>query len=197
MKKIDLTGQKYNRLLALHRAPHPSGRPGWMCRCDCGVEKIIKQEDIRSGDTKSCGCLNKEKRSARAKAMYRKIIKYEPRVGTATRIWKKRYGEMKFNDFFELSQQNCYYCGSEPDNLQNAYKGDPNSAPATIAAGDFRYSGLDRVDNNLPHTRENCVPSCKFCNYAKRDRSVKDFEAWAERLFLTIQARKATSASDS
>ena len=32
----------------------------WLCKCECGIEKIILGNHLKSGHTKSCGCLHKE-----------------------------------------------------------------------------------------------------------------------------------------
>lgn len=42
--------------------------------------------------------------------------------------------------------------------------------------------GIDRYDNDKGYEVENCVPCCKHCNYAKRDRSADDFHTWIEAL---------------
>ena len=58
---IDITGQRFGRLLALERVGTDNTRNSlWLCRCDCGVEVIVKSASLRSGNTRSCGCLRKE-----------------------------------------------------------------------------------------------------------------------------------------
>lgn len=57
-KKLDLTGQRYGRLMVLAPAENIGGRTAWLCRCDCGQETIVKTYHLRSGHTKSCGCQN-------------------------------------------------------------------------------------------------------------------------------------------
>lgn len=65
---IDLTGQKFGRLLILARANNspgipsrPCGQVQWRCRCDCGSVTTVKGNDLKRkvGKTKSCGCLRK------------------------------------------------------------------------------------------------------------------------------------------
>lgn len=60
---LDLTGQRYGRLLVLSSAGG-QGRQGdyWNCRCDCGRICVCHKERLRSGNTKSCGCLREEQR---------------------------------------------------------------------------------------------------------------------------------------
>ena len=58
---IDLTGQRFGRLVAIEKAPHVKGVPVyWTCRCDCGTVKDIAAVSLRNGSTRSCGCLQKE-----------------------------------------------------------------------------------------------------------------------------------------
>ena len=95
-------------------------RTAWRCRCDCGNIKDIKSEALKSGDTKSCGCLNIEKRKERSYKLYSSLRKLDPVTATAKRVWKRNYKELAFEDFLKLSQQNCYYCGAIPNNKQNS-----------------------------------------------------------------------------
>jgi len=55
----DLQGQKFGRLKVLSLLKS-HGRTRWLCRCDCGVEKEIAANHLRTGHIKSCGCLNLE-----------------------------------------------------------------------------------------------------------------------------------------
>lgn len=60
-KFIDLTGQKFGRLTVIERAKnYKSGQSRWLCKCNCGNEKVIGATNLRRGYTKSCGCLSKE-----------------------------------------------------------------------------------------------------------------------------------------
>ncbi len=65
---IDLTGQRFGRLVVLGREGNArigkdgQYRPAWRCICDCGTECIVAGTNLRSGNTKSCGCLRKRGR---------------------------------------------------------------------------------------------------------------------------------------
>ena len=58
--KLDLTNQKFERLLVVKPAPNKNGRTAWHCLCDCGKEIIVTTKSLRDGNTRSCGCLHKE-----------------------------------------------------------------------------------------------------------------------------------------
>lgn len=62
-KRKDLTGQRFGRLLVTscnEEVSRIKGRLCWNCVCDCGTERIVGGQDLKSGKTKSCGCLKKE-----------------------------------------------------------------------------------------------------------------------------------------
>lgn len=61
---IDLTNQKFGRLTVLER-DYSKAKTYWICQCECGVIKSVWSRNLRTGRTKSCGCLNKEKTSER------------------------------------------------------------------------------------------------------------------------------------
>lgn len=68
MKIIDLTGQRFGRLIVLSRTNNDSqGKPRWICKCDCGAETTVASADLKKKGrgTKSCGCLARERASAR------------------------------------------------------------------------------------------------------------------------------------
>ena len=60
-KRIDLAGHVFGYLTAVSIAERGAGGATWLCRCKCGNEKIIRLSSLRSGTTKSCGCLRNEK----------------------------------------------------------------------------------------------------------------------------------------
>lgn len=57
---IDLTGEKYGRLTVVSLDRVERRKAYWKCVCDCGLTVIANGNNIRSGNTKSCGCLRRE-----------------------------------------------------------------------------------------------------------------------------------------
>lgn len=57
-KSVDLTGMRFGKLTALRRVENKGKYTAWMCRCDCGKEKVVTTHDLRAGHTKSCGCMS-------------------------------------------------------------------------------------------------------------------------------------------
>lgn len=73
----DLIGVRFDRLLVLEYSYEHLGvkrNSHVICKCDCGVEKIVSTYNLKSGNVKSCGCKHEE-----FKEMFRKKRKdYEP-----------------------------------------------------------------------------------------------------------------------
>lgn len=67
---------------------------------------------------------------------------------------------------YELSQGQCYYCGRSKVNKTQ----------------DFRYVGLDRIDNNKGYTFDNVVSCCKTCNAMKGKMPMAEFIEQAKRI---------------
>lgn len=61
-KHMDLTGQRFGRLVAVERLTerNEQGEYPWLCRCDCGTETVVRFRNLRRGMTKSCGCQRAE-----------------------------------------------------------------------------------------------------------------------------------------
>lgn len=83
-KLLNLKGKTFGGLTVLERADdyiYPDGRKRvqWLCECDCELKTrlIVKANDLRSGHTKSCGCLQKEITADRNRIESKKYNRYE------------------------------------------------------------------------------------------------------------------------
>jgi hypothetical protein len=59
-KFLNLTGQRFERLLVIENYMIKNHRAYWLCQCDCGNKKFVYVNNLKTGHTKSCGCLNSE-----------------------------------------------------------------------------------------------------------------------------------------
>lgn len=65
-KFIDLTGQRFGRLVAIKRVEDQISENGnhktmWLCKCDCGNTKVVSARELRKENgTRSCGCYRSE-----------------------------------------------------------------------------------------------------------------------------------------
>lgn len=57
----DITGKRFGKLVAIERIGSRNGKALWRCRCNCGKYTDVPGSALRSGGTKSCGCLHNER----------------------------------------------------------------------------------------------------------------------------------------
>lgn len=84
---IDLTGERFGRLVALkHAGRSEKGGTLWLCRCDCGNEKVVFAANLGRKNTTSCGCERKRVASKRARTHgMRRSPEYRTWAGMLTR----------------------------------------------------------------------------------------------------------------
>lgn len=57
----DMTGEKFGRWTVIQKAKKgKNGETQYLCRCDCGTEKVLRRSSLTSGNSRSCGCLSRE-----------------------------------------------------------------------------------------------------------------------------------------
>lgn len=89
--------------------------------------------------------------------------------------YKGRIFEIDREIFEMIILQKCYYCGCEPEiSNYDKYK-------------NIKTNGIDRKDNNLGYTINNCVTCCKRCNYLKKDMSHDDFLDLINKIYNNIK----------
>lgn len=64
----DLIGQKFGRLTVIAFDGVKNRKAWWKCTCDCGLSVLVNTGNLRSGNTKSCGCFRREITKARGKS---------------------------------------------------------------------------------------------------------------------------------
>lgn len=174
-RPIDETDNRFGRWLVVGRAARRGGEPAalWRCRCDCGNESIVRGWMLRKGASQSCGCLHRERTSARASlptgvaGLNRAIANIQSNARRRGYEWELSRVETE-----ALVAGNCYYCGGTPNQRSRARN------------GDYRYNGIDRVDNATGYVSSNVVACCFTCNSAKASMSKAEFLQWVERVYL-------------
>ena len=147
--------------------------PRYRCICVCGKEKIVSSRGLKLTSS-SCGCKNQGRWKKGTFAPSHQIDKFATLRGRYRRDAKSRgYDFLLTNEEFDyLIQGECFYCGSQKQSKQMY---------------NFReevfYTGIDRVDNSIGYTVENCVPCCKNCNSLKKAVSKEIIKRAYEFLF--------------
>ena len=162
-REKDLSGKVFENLTFIKKIDKK-----WEVRCSCGNVKYYLAKTF--GKIKSCGCTRKNINKKNIEKAHIKL--YKGKYSKLKKMYKKEYsdGDILFEDFLNLSFKNCYYCNKEPSNLcKNTNK---------LFGEDVYYNGLDRIDNNLGHYKNNVVPCCKYCNIMKSTYSIDNFKDW-------------------
>ena len=60
---INEVGNKYGKLTVVKRVANKNNKVMWLCQCDCGNTVEVAGASLRNGNTKSCGCYQKEQAS--------------------------------------------------------------------------------------------------------------------------------------
>lgn len=92
---IDLAGQRFGRLTALSFSHiGPRRHAYWLCRCDCGGEKVVQSGKLTQGRVKSCGCLKPTPHGhgGRRSPEYRSWLAMKTRCTNPNHARYKRYG---------------------------------------------------------------------------------------------------------
>lgn len=147
----DITGQKFGRLTAIEYAGRKGRRTMWLCKCDCGNEKIVNATHLRNGHTVSCGCKLKEINQSVGKICYKNGL-------SGTRI-SRIYWNMinrcyyeKFRTFKHYGGRGIKVCNEWlPSN--NGYL---NFCNWSMANGYNDNLTIDRIDNNGNYEPRNC-----------------------------------------
>lgn len=66
MARQNLENKKYGKLTVIKYLENKGIHPMWECFCECGNKTIVASTQLKTGHTKSCGCLRKELGSKRA-----------------------------------------------------------------------------------------------------------------------------------
>lgn len=205
----EIVGKTFFRLTVMQYVGRhkKSGRDHWLCRCSCeeNTLKVVGGKELLNGNTRSCGCLQREIASAIG-SRTGKI--HQPRAARVSADKRKRpAGESNFSHLirqyrrdankrnlrFELSEEecriffksDCYYCGSSP----TAVLENPGSH------GAFVYNGIDRRNSNLGYVPSNCVSACFACNLGKFLQTEEEFYVWIAECYRTLHAPKETKVN--
>lgn len=166
-KKVKIPiGFRFGSLTVLDNFERRNGKIYWSCRCECGQEKFVYSSSLISGDVFTCGCgYMTNSNTGSVKKYYRSYINGA----------KKR--DLQFSitvdDFIEIIQKDCHYCGSPPVKQKSLSK-----------IQSIKCNGLDRVDNNLGYRLDNIVACCWKCNLMKSAMNENEFLSQIDKIYL-------------
>jgi hypothetical protein len=171
-KASDLRRKRFGRLVAIRRV-YRKKASYWECLCDCGKTTLVRRDHLVQGHSQSCGCLQIEKTINRCWKGHEEI---------SGKYWYDLNRNAKFRlvDFeitideawkiFLFQNRRCYFTGD----LLCFAKGKSDSKCQTAS--------LDRLDNKLGYTKENCRWVHKSVNRLKNDFALEEFLALCSKV---------------
>jgi len=158
-------GQRFSMLTVVERWSEVVGghsKAFCKCLCDCGSGKVVREDALMRGSTKSCGCATV--------SFHHKLADGESYLNFLVHTYTRNAarGRHRFDlsrdEFKRLIVAPCAYCGAAPTKSIH-YNSDSR----------FVHHGIDRVDSAGDYVAANCATACKDCNRFKRDLSLDAF----------------------
>lgn len=142
VKKLDLKGKRFGRLIAIKEAGRAkNGAVLWECKCDCGNIKICQAAGLKSGGSKSCGCIKDEgNHTTHGKTYSSEYRCWGSMIQRCTNPNKK--------DFKYYGGRGITVCDQWVKSFENFYK-DMGPRPS------LKHT-IDRIDNDLGYFKDNC-----------------------------------------
>lgn len=143
----DITGQRFGRLYVISFDHLSEGKnlAYWRCVCDCGKEAVVRGTCLRSGESKSCGCLARELSSIRNST-------HHCRNTRLYHIWidmRQRCMNPNQPDYPRWGGRGISVCEPWLESFDNFRKW-------AMESGYTDYLTIDRIDVNGNYCPENC-----------------------------------------
>ncbi len=144
----DLTGQRFGRWLVISQTPYRSSKSVmWLCRCDCGTERLVNGANLRKGITKSCGCYNSEKAIEHCRSMAKHNL-HNTRLYHIWNSMKMRCQNSNAANYKNYGGRGITVC-EEWQSFEPFYEW-------SMVTGYRDDLTIDRIDNNGNYEPNNC-----------------------------------------
>lgn len=144
MKKLNLIGEKFNRLLVLSEMPIRNMKTYWKCKCDCGNIITVQGSALTTDQTQSCECLQKERAS---------VASFKHKLTQSTEYYS--WTNMKTRCLNPNSQDYADY-GGRGIRICETWKDDFLKFLSDMGKKPSKKHSLDRIDVNGNYCPENC-----------------------------------------
>lgn len=144
--RLDLTGQRFGRLVAVEFLCRLNLHSMWKCVCDCGNETIVTLNNLRKNHTTSCGCASSRHTIGEKTSTHG--LRNHPTYSTWTSMRNRCYWS-KSNRSKHYKLRGIVVCNEWKDSFENFYEWSINN-------GWKPGLQLDRINNNGNYEPPNC-----------------------------------------
>ena len=142
---IDITGKRFGLLTVIKYAETIGKHAMWECRCDCGISKIFRGGHIKSGASRSCGCLISDTATITATTHG---LSNAPEYGVWVNMKTRCYNKSN-KSFPDYGGRGIAVCNRWLDSFSNFYA-DMGPRPSPNMT-------IERINNDQGYSPENCV----------------------------------------
>ena len=142
-----IVGERYGRLITTERTSRYGAKAKWKCLCTCGTVLVVAGSNLRSGHTKSCGCLRREIGTTK------RLTHGDTRNGQRTREY--RCWRSLFDRCDRPSSQSYVRYGLRGIGICDRWRADFANFLADMGRCPEGMT-IDRIDNNGAYTSDNC-----------------------------------------
>ena len=143
--EIDITNNRYGRLVAIKKEKSINGQNMWLFQCDCGKQKIINKYSVIRGFTNSFGCYHKEQ----------DVLKHTTHNMSKTRLYRC-WQDMK-NRCYNPSRKKYKIYGGRGIIVCSEWKNSFENFSDWSLRNSYKEGlSLDRIDVNGNYCPENC-----------------------------------------
>lgn len=187
MKKLNLLGQKFGRLIVLSEAPSRGRHYYWACACECGRQTTVCTTHLRSGKIDNCSCKKSERISVKIRTHGQS---HSPEFNSWASMWD-RCTNKNNKSYSRYGSRGISVC-ERWDSFEN-FLADLGKRPS------IKHS-LNRLKNDGNYEPGNCTWSTKKEQANNRRSSLylvfggskKTASEWADSLgmsYQTLQSR--------
>lgn len=118
--KRDITGQKFSRLKVIEDSGTRSTYQKilWRCICDCGTERFVIGANLINGNTRSCGCLQKEEARDR---LFKHGNSKTPDYEKSLRLKLYNLTLEDLQNLYKTQNNKCAICGIDESELSKVF----------------------------------------------------------------------------